>query len=135
MIGFPGETEKDFQDTLDLMKEVEFDDAFMYYFNPREGTPAARFDKQIEHHVKLERLSEIIALQKEITHKRKKERVGQVEQVLVESVSRKNENELLGRSERDHMVIFPGTPDLIGQFAHVKIETLTGNTLKGTFDR
>jgi len=135
MIGFPGETEKDFQDTLDLMKEVEFDDAFMYYFNPREGTPAARFDKQIEHHVKLERLSEIIALQKEITHKRKKERVGQVEQVLVESVSRKNENELLGRSERDHMVIFPGTPDLIGQFAHVKIETLTGNTLKGTLDR
>lgn len=132
MIGFPGETEQDFKATLDLMRAVEFDDAFMYYFNPRAGTPAAEFDQQVPHQTKLDRLSEVIALQREITHARKLKRVGKVEQVLVESVSKKNPRELLGRSERDHMVVFPGSEDLIGQFVRVQIESMTGNTLKGS---
>ncbi|MFW5727076.1 MAG: tRNA (N6-isopentenyl adenosine(37)-C2)-methylthiotransferase MiaB [Spirochaetia bacterium] len=131
MIGFPGETEQDFRDTLDLMREVEFDDAFMYYFNPREGTPAAVFDEQVPHQTKLDRLSEVIALQREITHSRKMKRVGKVEQVIVESVSKKKPDELLGRTERDHMVVFPGTTDSIGEFVKVKIESMAGNTLKG----
>jgi tRNA-2-methylthio-N6-dimethylallyladenosine synthase len=132
MIGFPGETEQDFRATLDLMREVEFDDAFMYYFNPREGTPAASFEEQIPHQIKLDRLSEVIALQHEIGRRRKQRRVGQVERVIVESVSKKNPRELLGRTERDHMVVFPGSTDLIGQFVRVTIESMTGNTLKGS---
>jgi tRNA-2-methylthio-N6-dimethylallyladenosine synthase len=132
MIGFPGETEQDFQDTVELIRQVEFDDAFLYYFNPREGTPAANFDHQVEHKTKLQRLSEIIALQKEITHKKKIQRVGRTERVIVESFSKKNKSELLGRTERDHMVVFPGPSNLIGRFADIKIETVSGNTLKGT---
>ena len=132
MIGFPGETEQDFKDTLDLMRRVQFDDAFMYYFNPREGTPAATFDGQVPHQTKLDRLSEVIALQREISHSRKLKRVGKVEQVIVESVSKKNPHELLGRTERDHMVVFPGSAELIGQFTQVKIESMAGNTLKGS---
>lgn len=132
MIGFPGETEDDFRETLDLMREVEFDDAFMYYFNPRAGTPAASFAEQVPHQTKLDRLSELIALQRDIGRRRKQRRVGKVEQVIVESVSKKNPQELLGRTERDHMVVFPGSTDLIGQFVRVAIESMAGNTLKGS---
>src|SRR6056297_2333483 len=133
MIGFPGETEADFLATLDLMREVKFDDAFMYYFNPRTGTPAAEFEGQIDHQTKLDRLSEIIALQKEISRKRRSKRVGKVERVLVESLSKKNPRELLARTERDHMVVFPGESTLIGQFVNVRIDAMRGNTLKGIF--
>ena len=131
MIGFPGETEADFQATLDLMREVEFDDAFMYYFNPRTGTPAAEFEDQIDHQTKLDRLSEVIALQKEISRKRRAKRVGKEERVLVESPSKKNTRELLARTERDHMVVFPGDSTLIGKFVKVRIDSMVGNTLKG----
>ncbi|MDZ7793313.1 MAG: tRNA (N6-isopentenyl adenosine(37)-C2)-methylthiotransferase MiaB [Spirochaetia bacterium] len=133
MIGFPGETEADFQATLDLMQEVEFDDAFMYYFNPRSGTPAAEFEGQIDHQTKLNRLSEIIALQKEISRKRRVKRVGKEERVLVESPSKKNPRELLARTERDHRVVFPGDSSLIGQFVKVRIDSMIGNTLKGIY--
>jgi len=133
MIGFPGETEADFQATLDLMREVEFDDAFMYYFNPRSGTPAADFEGQIDHHTKLDRLSEIIALQKEISRTKREKRVGKEERVLVESPSKKNPRELLARTERDHMVVFPGNSSLIGQFVKVRIDSMVGNTLKGIY--
>jgi len=133
MIGFPGETEADFQATLDLMREVEFDDAFMYYFNPRSGTPAADFEGQIDHQTKLDRLSEIIALQKEISRTKREKRVGKEERVLVESPSKKNPRELLARTERDHMVVFPGNSSLIGQFVKVRIDSMVGNTLKGIY--
>ncbi|MCF7914293.1 MAG: tRNA (N6-isopentenyl adenosine(37)-C2)-methylthiotransferase MiaB [Spirochaetaceae bacterium] len=133
MIGFPGETEADFQATLDLMREVEFDDAFMYYFNPRTGTPAAEFEDQIDHQTKLDRLSEIIALQKEISRKRRARRVGKEERVLVESPSKKNPRELLARTERDHRVVFPGDATLIGTFVNVRIDSMVGNTLKGVY--
>jgi len=133
MIGFPGETEADFKATLDLMREVEFDDAFMYYFNPRTGTPAAGFEDQIDHQTKLDRLSEIIALQKEISRKRRAKRVGKEERVLVESLSKKNPSELLARTERDHMVVFPGDSALIGKFVQVRIDSMVGNTLKGVY--
>ncbi|HKK66514.1 MAG TPA: TRAM domain-containing protein, partial [Clostridia bacterium] len=133
MIGFPGETEADFQATLDSMREVEFDDAFMYYFNPRSGTPAADFEGQIDHQTKLDRLSEIIALQKEISRTKREKRVGKEERVLVESPSKKNPRELLARTERDHMVVFPGNSSLIGQFVKVRIDSMVGNTLKGIY--
>lgn len=132
MIGFPGETEMEFRDTLRLMEELRFDDAFMYYFNPREGTPAAVFNDQLPKSLKLERLSEVIELQQKISHEKKLERLGRVEKVLAESVSRKNTRELLGRTERDRSVVFPATADGIGNFFDIKLEELHGNTYRGS---
>jgi len=132
LIGFPGEGEKDFQDTLSLLREVRFDDAFMYYYNVREGTPAAQFDDQLPKELKLERLDEVIQLQRSISHEIRMQRIGTVEKVLAESVSRRNSSELLGRTERDQMTVFPGTKAQIGGFFHVRLEELHGNTFKGS---
>ncbi|MDY7029585.1 MAG: tRNA (N6-isopentenyl adenosine(37)-C2)-methylthiotransferase MiaB, partial [Spirochaetota bacterium] len=108
LIGFPGETEADLEDTISLMKEVRFDDAFMYYYNVREGTPAAEFEGQLPKQTKLDRLAAVIETQRVISREKRLERVGTVERVLAESASRKNAQELLGRTERDQMVVFPG---------------------------
>jgi tRNA-2-methylthio-N6-dimethylallyladenosine synthase len=132
MIGFPGETEKDFKETLELMEEIRFDDAFMYYFNPREGTPAAAFDDQIPKSLKLERLAELIEVQKKISREKRLERIGRIEKVLAESVSKKNRKELLGRTERDKSVVFPAPVEGIGKFFHIKLEGLNGNTYRGS---
>ena len=135
LIGFPGETEFDFKTTIELLEEVRFDDAFMYYYNVREGTPAARFEGQLPQQLKLDRLSEVIDTQRRISLEKRRERVGTVETVLAESVSKKNSSELLGRTERDQMVVFPGTPDQIGTFLNVRLDQLHGNTFKGSIDR
>jgi tRNA-2-methylthio-N6-dimethylallyladenosine synthase len=132
MIGFRGETEKDFKETLELMEEIRFDDAFMYYFNPREGTPAAAFDDQIPKSLKLERLAELIEVQKKISREKRLERIGRIEKVLAESVSKKNRQELLGRTERDKSVVFPAPVEGIGKFFHIKLEGLNGNTYRGS---
>ena len=107
----------------------------MYYYNVREGTPAARFEGQLPQQLKLDRLSEVIDTQRRISLEKRRERVGTVETVLAESVSKKNSSELLGRTERDQMVVFPGTPDQIGTFLNVRLDQLHGNTFKGSIDR
>ncbi len=131
LIGFPGETETDFRLTLELMKEVRFDDAFTYYYNPRKGTKAYDMPDTVPEDLKLERLAAIIDLQREITRDRKKERLGNGAVVLVEGVSKKKDGELLARTERDEMVVFPGPRDLIGNFAEVRLAELRGNTFVG----
>ncbi len=135
LIGFPGETEEDFEATLRLMRELRFDDAFMYYYNVREGTPAADFKDQLPRSLKLERLSEVIAQQRGITREKREERLGGVEKVLVESVSRRNKEEMLGRTERDQAVVFPGTEDMIGGFFKIRLEGLNGTTYRGSMQR
>jgi tRNA-2-methylthio-N6-dimethylallyladenosine synthase len=132
LIGFPGETETDLEDTISLMKEVRFDDAFMYYYNVREGTPAAEFKGQLPKQTKLDRLAAVIETQRAISREKRLERVGTVERVLAESASRKNAQELLGRTERDQMVVFPGDGKLIGRFFNVRLDQLQGNTFRGT---
>jgi tRNA-2-methylthio-N6-dimethylallyladenosine synthase len=128
LIGFPGETDKDFQETLDLMREVQFDDAFTYYYNPREGTAAAAMGDTVPEKLKLERLREVIDLQRAISGEKKQQRLGRTVKVLVEEISKKNEAELLSRTEGDEMVVFPGGPSLIGSFRTVRLEKLRGNT-------
>ncbi|QTQ14658.1 tRNA (N6-isopentenyl adenosine(37)-C2)-methylthiotransferase MiaB [Treponema parvum] len=132
MIGFPGEAEEDFEATLSLMREVRYEAAFMYYFNPREGTPAAMFPDQIPLKVKKERLQKVIDLQLEITRKEMELRVGKTVKVLVESVSRDDKNELLGKTEQDERIAFAARQSLIGKFAQVHIDGLSGNTFRGT---
>ncbi|MCR5080425.1 MAG: tRNA (N6-isopentenyl adenosine(37)-C2)-methylthiotransferase MiaB [Treponema sp.] len=132
MLGFPGETEAEFEEAYSLMKEIEYESAFMYFYNPREGTPAEKMENQVPLEIKKERLQKIIDLQLEITQKVMKRRVGKTIKVLADIVSKDNQNELLGKTEQNERVAFKADPKLIGSFVTVKLESLNGNTFKGT---
>ena len=131
MLGFPGEDEDDFQDVVTLLQTVGYEAAFMYYYNPREGTKAYTMENQIPLEIKKQRLSKVIDIQLAINRREMTKRIGTVAKVLVECVSKDNENELLGRTEQDEHVVFPASKDLIGSFTSVKILELVGNTFKG----
>lgn len=131
MIGFPGETEEDFEDAYSLMKEVQYEDAFMYYYNPREGTPAAKWPDQIPLDTKKERLQKIIDLQLTITQAEMEKEVGKTITVLADKTTLENPNELLGKTERDERVAFAADKKLIGSFVRVRITSLNGHTFKG----
>ncbi len=135
LIGFPGETEADLEQTLDLMRQVEYNAAFMYHYNPREGTKAYSFPDRIDEPVKIKRLDRIIQLQLKTTAKKMKERLGQKLPVLVESHSRNNKSELFGHTEFGEMVVIVNNPpeSLIGNFAQVELKELRGKTFRGTF--
>jgi tRNA-2-methylthio-N6-dimethylallyladenosine synthase len=130
LVGFPGESEEDNDATLALMEKVGFAYSFMYHFNPRDGTPAASLPDQIAEKTKRERLSRVIALQKRITNERMRSRLGIDETVLVESLSRRKKTEVLGRTQRDEMVVFPAPASRVGSFARVHITGLSGNTFR-----
>jgi tRNA-2-methylthio-N6-dimethylallyladenosine synthase len=131
LIGFPGETEDDVQQTLDLMEDVKFLYSYMYHYNPREGTKAFHLPNRIDENIKRERLSRVIALQKKHTTQQLKSRIGSREMVLAEGISRKNADELITRTERDEMAVVPGTSSMIGSFLTVTLSSLKGNTFKG----
>ena len=131
MIGFPGETEEDFEAAYSLMKEVQYEDAFMYYYNPREGTPAAKWPDQIPLETKKERLQKIIDLQLVITQAEMEKQVGKTITVLADKTTLENPNELLGKTERDERVAFAADKSLIGSFVRVKLTSLNGHTFKG----
>ena len=131
LIGFPGEKEEDLEATLDLMQRVRFADAYTYYYNPREGTKAYTMPDSLSLETKLKRLEKVISLQHRISAQEKEKKVGQVQQVLVESVSKRDKTEMLGRTEGDEMVVFPEKYDTIGKFMDVKLLSCNGNTYKG----
>lgn len=130
LIGFPGETEQDFNETLTLMDEVRFQYAYMYYYNPREGTAAYSFPDQIPDEIKKERLARVIELQHEHIREHNQKRIGTKVIALVESISRKNADELLARTERDEMLVFKGPVSLVGSFIEAELSSLNGNTFK-----
>jgi tRNA-2-methylthio-N6-dimethylallyladenosine synthase len=130
LIGFPGETEADLEETLFLMEEVRFLYAYMYHYNPREGTAAYNLPGRIPEEVKRERLARVIALQKKHTQELLKKRIGMKEKVLIEGISRKNADELITRTEKDEMVVAPGSPSMIGSFASLTLSSLRGNTFR-----
>ncbi len=132
LLGFPGETEEDYELTLDLIEKVQYEMAYMYYYNPREGTPACDFTDQVPVEVKKERLAKVIEIQREITRKLYEKRLGQVVKVLVETVSKDSKEEMLGRTEEDAHVVFKASDELIGKFVNVRLEQLHGNTFRGT---
>ena len=132
MMGFPGETEQDVEQTLSLMNEIRYENAFMYYYNPREGTPATKMEDQLSEEVKKARLQRMIDLQLKITAEEMQKRVGSEVKVLVEGVSRDNPGELLGKTEQDERIAFAADKSLIGTFVRAKIEALAGNTFRGT---
>ena len=131
MLGFPGETDDDFEKTMELMERVRYETAFMYYYNPREGTPAAKMTGQVPVKLKKSRLQKVIDLQLKITGEEMRLRTGRTVKVLAESISRDSPNELLGKTEQDERVAFAAPQNLIGQFCEVYIEALSGNTFRG----
>lgn len=130
MMGFPGETEEDVELTLDLMNQVKYESAMMYYYNPREGTPAAKME-QLPEELRKARLQRVIDLQLEHTHEQMSKRVGKTVKILVESVSRDDKSELLGQTEQHEKVAFKADKKLIGTFVNVIIDQLSGNTFRG----
>ena len=130
LIGFPGETENDVEETLRLMEAVGFDDAFLYFYNPRAGTPACDMPGALSDTVKHERLARVIEAQRAIGRRRAVERLGREVEVLVEGVSKRAPGELLGRTEWDAMAVFPGDRSGIGQFARVRLRSLAGATFR-----
>jgi tRNA-2-methylthio-N6-dimethylallyladenosine synthase len=132
MVGFPGETEEQFNEILTLMEEVKFESAFMYFYNPREGTPAASFPNQIPVELKKQRLQKVIDLQLKHTQEVMTKRVGSTLTVLADIVSKNDDTELLGKTEQNERVAFKADKKLIGSFVRVHLDSLNGNTFKGT---
>lgn len=132
MTGFSGETEEDHQETLSLMKEVNYDFAFMFKYSERPNTHAARHLKDdILDSVKSRRLTEIIDLQNELSEKSKKEDLGKVFEVLVEGYSKKSKDYLFGRTSQNKVVVFPRNNYGIGNYVKVEIIDCTSATLIG----
>lgn len=130
--GFPTETDEDHRMTLELMKEVEYDGAFMFKYSPRENTKAWHMGDNVPDEVKTERLNEIIEIQREISLRRNEELIGQTVEILVEGESKKNESDLGGRTDTNKMVIFPRDGAAVGQYRMVKIERVNSATLFGS---
>jgi tRNA-2-methylthio-N6-dimethylallyladenosine synthase len=133
LVGFPGETDGDFEEILTLMDETRFLYAYMYHYNPREGTAAFSLSGRVEPEIKAARLERVIELQRRHTEELLRSRIGGLEEVLVERTSRKNGGELLCRTERDETAVAEGPPSLIGTFAKIRLESLSGATLRGRF--
>ena len=121
IVGFPTETNEDFEETLDVLRKVEFDNIFSFIYSRREGTPAAKLDFVLtdeEIHKNFERLLEV---QNEISLRKNKEYVGRVEEVLVDGASKNDKNVLSGRCDSSKIVNFKGDASLIGKYVKVKI--------------
>jgi tRNA-2-methylthio-N6-dimethylallyladenosine synthase len=130
LVGFPGETDEDFEEIISLMEEVKFLYAYMYHYNPREGTAAYKLPGRTLEAVKRERLARVIALQQEHTAELLKTRVGGEAIVFIEGISRKNADELIGRTERDERVVVKGKASAIGHFGRLTLSLLRGHTFR-----
>ena len=131
-VGYCGETEEDFQQTLSLVKEVRFDSAFMFKYSERPGTYAAKHLKDdVAEEEKIRRLNELIQLQTAISAERNAEDVGKEFDVLVEGFSKRSREQLCGRNEQNKMVVFPRQGQRIGETVRVRITGSTSATLLG----
>jgi len=133
IVGFPGEEEDDFKETLDLMEKVRFDDLFSFKYSPRKGTRAAQLPHQVDEEVKQERLSLLQKIQREITLEKNQALEGRVEEVLVEGVSKQSNREVTGRTRSNKIVNLPGDLSLVGTMVPVKIMEAYPHSLKGEF--
>lgn len=121
IVGFPGETEEQFQDTLSLVEEIGFDSAYTFIYSPREGTPAASMEDDIPESVKKERLLRLNELQNRISREKNETLKDKIVEVLVEGESKTNQEILSGRTRSNKLVNFKGDPSLIGHFVDIKI--------------
>ena len=132
IIGFPGETDQDFEDTMNLIQDIGFDHSFSFIYSARPGTPAANLADDTPQEVKKQRLN---ILQNRISQQAaaiSRAMVGKKQTILVEGHSKKDATELCGRTENNRVVNFAGTSELIGQFVEVEITEALPNSLRGT---
>ena len=132
IVGFPGETEEDYQETIEIVKRIKFDEAFMYAYSPREGTPAFKLKESLTEKIKQERLQNLIDVQREIAHNKLKKRIGTIEDIIVEKVSKKSSSQIYARSFLNHSIVLPGNSDEVGKLMRIKIESISGSTLQAT---
>jgi tRNA-2-methylthio-N6-dimethylallyladenosine synthase len=131
IVGFPGESDADFAQTLEVVQEVGYEGAFTFVFSPRSGTEAATMHDQVPEEVKAQRIEGLIEVVQEFAARRNAERIGRVEQVLVEGPSRTDTSILRGRTRRNTTVNFSGSAEA-GALVDVRIEGSTSTTLRGT---
>jgi tRNA-2-methylthio-N6-dimethylallyladenosine synthase len=131
IVGFPGETEEDFEQTVTAVEAVGYDGAFTFVFSPRHGTEAATMSDQVPEEVKRDRIERLIEVVQRVAEARNRERVGRVEEVLVEGPSRTDLSVLRGRTRRNTTVNFTGAAER-GELVAVAIEGATSTTLRGT---
>jgi tRNA-2-methylthio-N6-dimethylallyladenosine synthase len=131
IVGFPGETLEQFEETLSLVRNVRFDAAYTFIYSPRRGTRAATYPDDTPYEVKSERIQRLIDLQQAIALEVLESQVGRRERVLVEAISTRDSGAVGGKTPRGHMVNFAGDSTLIGQFVDVEITSAGRNTLRG----
>lgn len=129
IVGFPGETEEDYQQTRALFEEVGFDHAFIFKYSKRKDTPAATMPGQVDEDVKLARNHDLLALLERIVSERNRKLVGQTVQILVEGPSKKNRSRMFGRTRTNKVTVFPGGERHRGRLLDVKITDATATTL------
>jgi tRNA-2-methylthio-N6-dimethylallyladenosine synthase len=131
IVGFPGETEEDFRETMEVVEEVGFDGAFTFVYSPRAGTDAAAMPDQVPDDVKRDRIERLVDLVQRIAAERNTSRIGGIEEVLVEGPSRTDPSLLRGRTRRNTTVNFVGAAEP-GELVDVRIDRATSTTLGGT---
>jgi tRNA-2-methylthio-N6-dimethylallyladenosine synthase len=131
IIGFPGETEKDFEQLMNLIAEIGFDQSFSFIYSARPGTPAASLDDDTPLDVKKERLQILQARINQQAFEISRSMVGTTQRVLVEKLSKKSDRQVSGRTENNRWVNFDANPSLIGEFVDVVITEALPNSLRG----
>lgn len=131
IVGFPGETEAQFQETLSLVADAGFDDAYMFRYSPREGTPATRLKDAVDEVVAGERLTRLIEVVRAQAHRRNAARVGETHEILVERPARRGDL-MLGRTRANHMVLADLPPGARGEYHTVRLTGTTGSTFTGS---
>lgn len=131
IVGFPGETEADFRHTLDAIEEIGFDHSFSFIYSRRPGTPAAEMPDDVPLEVKQERLARLQQLINTNAQRISRQMLGTEQRILIDRHAVRDANEISGRTENNRVVNLPGSPELIGQFARVKITEVLANSLRG----
>lgn len=131
IVGFPGESDKDFEKTIDLVKKIRFDMAFTFSYSPRKNTRAADMEAQIDDEVKDKRLKKLMNIQNEISLEENKRFLGETVEVLVEGESKNNPETYMGRSRRNKLIIFPKEEGIKGEIVDIKINNVKSWTLYG----
>lgn len=126
IVGFPGETEEDFLETMDVVKQVEYDSAFTFIYSKRTGTPAAAMENQVDEDVIKDRFDRLLKVVQDISSKKSKELEGKVMNVLAEEINEHDSSLITGRLENNSVVHFPGTPDMIGNLYNVRLNECKG---------
>jgi tRNA-2-methylthio-N6-dimethylallyladenosine synthase len=131
IVGFPGETDEQFDETLSLVREAQFDDAYTFRYSPREGTPAVRLRDQVPDEIAAGRLERLIGTVREVSRQRNITRIGTVHEVLVERPARRG-GLMLGRTRRNHLVLLDVPEAATGEYRNVRLTGTTGSTFTGS---